>query len=164
LAVVARHRAARAIAAQQPPTLTAAQRSTLEVCADILVPGASAAGVAEFVAAMLARTDPWLCYRFVSLPIPILQFYQSALNEIERYCRQQLRRPLGELSQRAQNDFIGELARGLLQDWRGPPQALVYFVFRNDAVDALYSQVATYRQLHVPYMAHIMPPGAWPSV
>jgi hypothetical protein len=164
LGVAARFRAGRAAGTKQPLSLTASQRSTLEVCADVLVPGAAAAGVVEFVVTMLARADPWLCYRFVSVPIPILQFYQSALNEIDRCCRQSLHHRLGELSQRAQSDFIADLARGQLNDWRGPPQPLVYFIFRNDALDAFYGQVASYQRLQVPYMAHITPPRGWPSV
>jgi len=164
LAVLGRIRAGRSSEAERSLTLTSAQRATLKVCADILVPGAAAAGVVEFVVTMLARAEPLLCYRFVSLPIPIGQFYQSALSEIDRYCRQHLRHPLTDLSPREQSNLMGELARGQLQHWRGPPQSLVYFVLRNDAVDAVYGQVSTYRQLQVPYMAHIVPPVGWPLV
>lgn len=164
LAIAARIRPGLAAEPERSPTLTVAQRATLGVCADILVPGAAAAGVVEFVVTMLARPDPWLCYRFVSLPIPIVQFYRSALDEIDRYCRQQFRSPLSGLSQRAQSEFIGGLAHAQLKPWRGPPQSLVYFVLRSDAVDAVYSPISTYQQLQVPYMAHIAPPRGWPSV
>ena len=164
LAITARIRPGLATEPERSPALTATQRATLGVCADILVPGAAAAGVVEFVATMLGRPDPWLCYRFVSLPIPIGQFYRSALDEIERYCRQELRSSLGGLSPRAQGEFIAGLARAQLDPWRGPPQSLVYFALRSDAVDALYSPIAAYQQLRVPYMAHIAPPHGWPSV
>jgi hypothetical protein len=164
LAIAARMRAGRATEPERSPTLTVTQRATLGVCADILVPGAAAAGVVEFVAVMLARPDPWLCYRFVSLPMPIVQFYQSALDEIDRYCHQQFRSSLSGLSPQAQGEFVAGLARAQLNPWRGPPQSLVYFALRSDAVDALYSPSATYQQLRVPYMAHIAPPRGWPSV
>ena len=113
---------------------------------------------------MLARPDPWLCYRFVSLPIPIVQFYRSALDEIDRYCHQQFRSSLSGLSPQAQGEFVAGLARAQLSPWRGPPQSLVYFALRSDAVDAVYSPISAYQQLRVPYMAHIAPPHGWPSV
>jgi Gluconate 2-dehydrogenase subunit 3 len=164
LAIATRIRAGLATGAERSPILTVTQRNTLGACADLLVPGAAAGGVVEFVVTMLGRPDPWLCYRFISLPIPIVEFYRSALDEIDHYCHRQFRSSVGGLSPQAQSEFVAGLARAELPSWRGPPQSLVYFALRSDAVDAVYGTVSAYQQLGVPYMAHIAPPPGWPSV
>jgi hypothetical protein len=164
LFVLGRFRPGRAAEAEPRSALSASQRATLEASAEILVPGAAAAGVGEFVTTMLARQDPLLCYRFVSLPMPVARFYQAALSEIDRRCRQRHGAPFSELPAQKQSELISGLARGALEDWRGPPQSLVYFLLRNDAVDAVYGQVASYQRLQIPYMAHITPPRGWPPV
>ena len=146
-----------------PPNsiLSTSQRATLAAVADRLVPGAVAAGVVEFVSAMLAEPDPMLCYRFVSFPLPPVAFYTASLDAIEDLSRATLAKPTHELAPIEFQRLIGNILSPHPSGWHGPPGSLVYFVIRNDAIDAVYGGEDAYARLGIPYMAHIKPPGRW---
>lgn len=82
---------------QAEQALTVDERETLGAVADTLVPSSAAAGVADFVAAMLAEPDPRLCYRFVSFPIPPRAFYKLALASFDDLSHAMMGRPLNAL-------------------------------------------------------------------
>ncbi len=166
-AVLAAAAAARAASAAQGaraaplPVLSLAERSTLAAVANALVPGAAAAGVADFVAGMLERPDPLLGYRFTGFTLPAREFYRASLGAIEKACARHYGASTGEISAVELERFVRKLAHAQLQPWDGPPQALVYFVLRNDAIDAAYGVPDAYASLQIPYMAHIEPPRPW---
>ncbi len=133
-----------------PAIFTARERQTLAAVGEALVPGAAAAGIVDFVAAMLADADPMLCYRFVSFPMPPDAFYRAALGAI------------ADLSHGAVDaSVIARMLSPDLKGWQGPPPSLAYFVIRNDAADVVYGGEDAYARLDVPYLAHIAPPGRW---
>ncbi|MEI9995307.1 MAG: gluconate 2-dehydrogenase subunit 3 family protein [Rhizomicrobium sp.] len=133
-----------------PAIFTQSERQTLAAIGEALVPGAAAAGIVDFVAAMLADADPMLCYRFVSFPMPPADFYKATLAAIADLSHGVIDAAL-----------IGRMLSPDLKGWQGPPPALAYFVIRNDAADVVYGGEDAYTRLDVPYMAHIAPPGRW---
>ncbi len=133
-----------------PAIFTDKERRTLAAVGEALVPGAAAARIVDFVAAMLADPDPMLCYRFVSFPMPPLAFYKAALGAIAGLSR-------GPVDAAV----IARMLSPDLKGWQGPPPALVYFVIRNDAADVVYGGEDAYARLDLPYLAHIAPPGRW---
>jgi Gluconate 2-dehydrogenase subunit 3 len=137
------------------------ERATLAAIADTLVPGSSHAGVVDFVAAMLADTDPMLCYRFLSVPMPPLTFYKASLAAIADLSVKAMGRNPDALSANQRTALVGTMLSPNAKAWKGPPAALVYFVIRNDAIDAVYGDERAYARLDVPYMAHIEPPARW---
>jgi hypothetical protein len=141
--------------------LTAQERAILGAAADTLVPGSEAAGVVDFVTAMLAESDPLLCYRFVSFPLPPKSFYKLALASLDDLSHATAGKPFDTLALSERTHVAGKLLEPNLKGWKGPPAPLVYFVLRSDAIDALYGVEEAYAHLDVPYMAHIEPPRSW---
>lgn len=141
--------------------LSAGERTILASVADTLVPGSAAAGVVDFVSAMLADADPLLCYRFVSFPMPPRAFYKLSLASIAALSHAMTGKALGALPASERLRVVGALAGPDAKGWKGPPGSLVYFVMRSDAIDALYGVPKTYAHLEIPYMAHIAPPHSW---
>jgi gluconate 2-dehydrogenase gamma chain len=137
------------------------ERAWLAATADTLVPGAAAAKVVDFVAAMLSDPEPMLCYGFVSFPMPPEQFYRAALSAIADLSRRSRGKSPDALTPHEREELIGRMLAPKLSGWAGPPPGLVYFVIRNDAIDAVYGGEDAYERLDVPYMAHIAPPGRW---
>lgn len=146
---------------QAEQALTVDERETLGAVADTLVPSSAAAGVADFVAAMLAEPDPRLCYRFVSFPIPPRAFYKLALASFDDLSHAMMGRPLNALPPSERLRVVEKLVQPNVNGWKGPPTTLVYFVLRSDAIDALYGVQEAYTRLDIPYMAHIEPPRPW---
>lgn len=146
---------------QAGQVFTADERETLGAVADTLVPGSAAAGVTDFVAAMLAEPDPRLCYRFVSFPMPPKAFYKLVLASFDDLSHAMMGRPLNALAPSQRLGVVEKLAQPNVNGWKGPPTALVYFVLRSDAIDALYGVQEAYTRLDIPYMAHIEPPRPW---
>lgn len=146
---------------QAAAILTAEERAILAAVADTLVPGSAAAGVVDFVTAMLAEPDPLLCYRFVSFPLPPRSFYKLALASLDDLAHASTGKPFETLTLSERTKVAGKLLEPNPKGWKGPPAALVYFVLRSDAIDALYGVEETYARLEIPYMAHIEPPRSW---
>lgn len=140
---------------------TSHERRTLAAVAETIVPGAEAAQVVDFVAAMLADSDPMLCYRFVSFPMPPLEFYRASLDAIVDLSGKMGGHNPDGMAPAQRTALIGKMLSPDLRGWKGPPASLVYFVIRNDAIDAVYGDTDAYARLDVPYMAHIPPPRRW---
>lgn len=147
--------------AQTEETLTADERATLGAVADTLVPGSVAAGVVDFVAAMLGEPDPCLCYRFVSFPMPPKAFYKLTLASFDDFSHATAGKPLAALAPSKRVHVVEKFLEPNVRGWKGPPTSLVYFVLRSDAIDTLYGVQQTYAHLDIPYMAHIEPPRSW---
>jgi len=153
--------AKRAVSASARPVFDAEQSATLVAIADTLVPGAAAARIDAYLEAMLAREVPLLTYRFVGYPVAPQDFYRNALTALRSASRVMHGVGPAELEEPARIALVQSLASTAFTQWTGPPQALVYFVLRSDAIDAVYGIPAAYERLSVPYMAHIEPPAPW---
>jgi hypothetical protein len=153
--------AARTVPASAGSLFDAGQSATLVAVADTLVPGAAAARVEAYLEAMLAREVPLLTYRFVGFPLAAQDFYRNALTALTSASRATYGVEPARLDEPARISLVQSLAGGTLEDWNGPPQALVYFALRSDAIDAVYGIPAAYDRLAIPYMAHIEPPALW---
>jgi hypothetical protein len=140
---------------------TKQEHATLDAVADTLVPGAVRAGVTAFVAAMLAEPDPLLCYSLLSFPMAPAKFYRASLAAFDDLSRKAFAMTPDALTPADRAHLIARLLAPGTVDWTGPPASLVYFVIRNDAIDAVYGAEAAYTHLGVPYMAHIAPPARW---
>jgi hypothetical protein len=118
-------------------------------------PSPRAAGVAWFVDAQLSGppADSMLTLRYLDWPGPALDFYRSALAAAAPRA--------GDRSPAAIEALAAAMARGALQPWPGPPQPLVHFALRADAVDVVYGTEAGFERLGVEYLAHIAPERPW---
>jgi hypothetical protein len=154
---------AAAAAATALRALTPSEARALEVIGEGLVPGSVAAGLVEYVDTQLAgpALSSMLMGKYVGAPSSPREFYRGALEALERSARAQYSRPLDALTGVDVRALLAALAGGSLQDWRGPPAPLVYFVLRCDAVDVTYGTPQGFERLGVPYMPHIPPPPGW---
>lgn len=151
-------------AGASPVTLTELESSTLEAVGEALVPGARVAGIAQYVDSQLSAplADCLLAARLLGLAPPYVDFYKAALRAINECCARQWGSNLfADLLPARQGDFLRAMHSGTLTDWRGPPAAFSYFLFRNDAVDVRYGTEDGFAELGVPYMPHIAPVRRW---
>lgn len=146
-----------------PKVLSAGEARTLATFAEVLLPGATDAGVVAFVDHHLAVPAPesLLMLRYLDVPPPYADFYRAGLAALDRFTKGKTGRLFAELPP----DTATELVRGIAQTppaaWRGPPSPLLYFAVRADAVDVVYGTEAGFEKLGVPYMPHIPPPRPW---
>jgi hypothetical protein len=142
-------------------SLPADRVASLRAYADILVPGAAKAGIAEFVSAMLASDDPMLFYKYLDFPLPPAAFYTAGLTALDDLSMRRKARPYSGLVPGDMKAIAVALLDPNLEGWTGPPPFLFYLAVKNDAVDVVYGSEAAYDGLNIPYMAHILPPSAW---
>jgi len=145
-------------------TLTSPQAETLEAVGEALVPGAKAAGVANFVDQQLSvpPEQALLEARILNVRPPYANFYRAALGAIDRASHAKNNdRGFAQLSMSERNDFIDLMRQNKIEGWQGPPGPFVYLVLRSDAVDVVYGTVEGYAALGIPYMPHIAPTKRW---
>jgi hypothetical protein len=152
--------------AQKVPlkVLNADEAARLEAVSNALVPGARDAGVAHFVdqQCSVPPHEALLQIRISNARPPFVNFYRTALNEIDRQCKTSHGKPFAQLTAAEQLAFIGAMRQGKHPDWKGPPsQQAVYGAFRADGVDVVYGTVEGFERLNVPYMPHILPTARW---
>lgn len=155
---------AQARAANLPSrTLDAHSVTTLEALAETLLPGAAAAGLAQYLDHQLsgAPADSMLMIKYLDVGTPFVQFYRGGLQAAEAAASNQFGKPVAGLSPQESTHLLKQMSLDQLERWQGPPQSLFYFVLRNDAVDVLYGTQSGFELLGVPYMAHIVPPSKW---
>jgi len=141
--------------------LTPREARTLEALGDTLLPGAAEAGVAYYVDRQLASDEPLLMLRYLDYPESFLSFYRKGLSALEALSRRHHQRSFPDLTAPQQAELVGEVSRGNVDRWNGPPAPLFYFTTRNDAVDVYYGTVEGFERLGVPYMPHIEPKEPW---
>jgi hypothetical protein len=141
--------------------LPANRIASLRAYGDILVPGASNAGITEFVSAMLASDDPLLFYKYLDFPLAPAAFYTSGLVALDDLSIRRKKRPYAGLGRDDMKAIAGALLDPDLDGWSGPPPFLFYLAVKNDAIDVVYGSVAAYDRLNIPYMPHILPPTTW---
>jgi len=144
-------------------TFDDAQARTLDVLAEVLLPGSAAAGLAHYIDHQLSgpSADSMLMIKYLGLNPPFADFYKGGLAGAESAAQKQFAKPVSALAPQDAQALVAGMAKGDSPGWSGPPAGLFYFVLRNDAVDATYGTQAGYANLGVPYMEHIAPPTRW---
>lgn len=137
--------------------------STLEALAETLLPGSAQVGVAHYIDHQLAAdpAESLLMIKYLRVDPPYLDFYRSGLAAARAASLQNFGKSPAELDLQRRNTLVKRMAAGEADGWNGPPAPLVYFVLRNDAVDAMYGTPSGFEKLKVPYMPHITPPTPW---
>jgi len=143
--------------------LTNDEVKILETITEFLLPGAKAAGVANFVDHQLGvdPDDSLLMLKYFNYPPPYADFYRPALAELASLSKRMFAKDISKLSKTDAHKMIEAVRDGKTPDWKGPPPPLVYHALRNDAVDVVYGTVEGFEKLGVPYMEHILPPENW---
>lgn len=128
-----------------------------------IVPGADQAGLAHYLDHQLSAkaSESFLMLRYLEVPPPYADFYRPALASADRLAVARFAKPLPELSDTEASGLVSILANGNPEGWQGPPAPFFYFVFRADAVDAVYGTTEGFEKLNLAYLAHIEPPTAW---
>lgn len=146
-------------------SLDIARLARLSAWAETLVPGAEAAGVANFIAAQLAapRQSACLTLRYLDWAGDFPDFYRRGLDALERSAMATHGRGFVMLADADRAALAGRVASGSIDGWQGPPAGLFYFAVRSDAVDVVYGTVQGFARLNVPYRAHIAPVRPWPG-
>jgi hypothetical protein len=139
------------------------EATSLEAVAEALVPGARAAGIANFIdqQCSVPPHEALLTLRMADGKPPFINFYRAALKEIDRQCVAKHGAAFATLTAEQQHDVLNLLRQGKHEGWQGPGQGLVYGTLRNDGVDVVYGTVEGFERLGVPYMPHILPTKRW---
>lgn len=163
--VIAPLRAAAASHASSYDTLGVKRARTLDALGEVLLPGATAAGLSYYIdqQLQLPASRQILMIRYLGLTAPHTSFYTSGLDALDEWADARLRRSFAELPAAVAEEIVGTLAKNSPDPWSGPPASLFYFVLRNDAVDVVYGTKGGFAALAIPYMAHIDPPTTWPK-
>lgn len=143
--------------------LSESELATLESAADILLPGASAAGVGYFIDEQLSRdpNDSLLIARYLQVPPPYDGFYKGCVQALNGFAQIRHDKNFPQLPEALRQDIIASLFPQQPEAWIGPPSQLVYLCLRSDAVDVVYGTLEGFADLGIPYLAHIAPPSKW---
>lgn len=133
--------------------------------AEALVPGAAAAGAAEYLAAQLAlpRHENTLFLRYMDWPASHAAFYRDGLAAVDALARRRHGRGFSALDADARRSLVDAVASGQAEGWAGPPAGLFYFVTKADAADLVFGTRAGIERLGLDYRAHVEPPVRWPG-
>ncbi len=136
---------------------------TVESLSDALVPGARDAGVSHYVDHELASPSPRLMLRFAQLSGPLAPYYRGALAAFAGSMTSQGNGAFASLSPDAQRAVIEAVRTGTIKPWDAGAVAapIFYGMMRNDGVDVVYGSAEGFKNLDIPYMAHIMPKTTW---
>jgi hypothetical protein len=143
--------------------LTAGEVETLEALGEVMLPGARADGIANFVDSQLAAApaDCLLILRYFDWPPPYAAFYKASLAALDGAAKTQFGKAYATLPPEQADALAGQLLGGQVSGWQGPPPPLFYMAARSDAVDVVYGTVEGFKKLGIPYMAHILPETRW---
>lgn len=143
--------------------LTEAEAKTLSSFAEVMVPGAAAAGVVNFVDSQLTGPpdDSLLIARYFNIRPPHGDFYRSGLAALDAAARAKHKTSFSALQPAQALEMAATAFKGPPPGWKGPPAPLFYMCVRSDAVDVVYGTPAGFESLGIPYMQHIMPPRPW---
>jgi hypothetical protein len=144
--------------------LTADEAHILEILGETLHPGASEAGLANFVDYQLSvKPDDCrsLVKYFVNDP-PFDNFYRAGIKSLQAYSKAKFGASFIDLKDADRVALVKSIGRDSPKEWPFPPPApLFYMVVRNDTADVLYGTLDGFKRLGVPYMPHIVPPERW---
>ena len=145
-------------------TLKADEVAALQALGETLVPDAAKSGMAEFIDQQLSipAEEALLQARILNVRPPFANFYRAALGAVDKAAKaRHAGKAFAELAAAEQTAFVGDMRVGKIDGWQGPPGPFIFNVLRADAVDVVYSTVAGYEALGVPYMPHILPTKKW---
>ena len=143
---------------------TEEQTADLGRLADALVIGAQESGITHFIDQQLQRdgkSDCLLMIRYLGVPAPYKEFYLAGLSAAQVAATHKYNKPIAQLDDAEIESFISAMTNDALKGWQGPPASFFYFVLRADAIDVRYGTEKGFRDLNLPYMAHITPKTAW---
>ena len=149
--------------AAAPQVLSPHEAETLGHLAETMVPGARAAGIAEYVDSQLAAppTESLLIARYFGVQPPFRDFYAAGFTGLDAAATAAHGQPFAALPAEPALTLAASLLAGPPPGWTGPPAPLFYLALRGDAVDVVYGTQAGFEMLGVPYMEHILPPKRW---
>jgi hypothetical protein len=141
---------------------TSAEATDLEVLAEALVPGSTAAGIAHYLDQQLAGPPEasLLMGKYIGLQPPFGPFYRATLTAVRTELAMGDGQPSARATRLAQS-LQGAFTGKPFESWAGPPAGFAYFVLRSDAIDVVYGTPEGFERLGVPYMPHILPPPGW---
>ena len=145
-------------------TLKAEEVTALQAIGEALVPDAANSGMAEFIDHQLSipAEEALLQARILNVRPPFANFYRAAVGAVDKAAAARHGgKTFAALSVEDKRAFINDMRQNKIDGWQGPSGAFVYAVLRSDAVDVVYSTVAGYEALGVPYMPHIQPTKKW---
>ena len=144
-------------------SLKAAEAELIESLGETLVPGARAAGMAHFIDQQVSVSpeEALLEARILNVRPPYLNFYRSVVSAVDGAAKGLHGRVFSQLSDLERREFVNLMRQNKVEGWQGPPGGFVYFVLRSDAVDVVYGTEEGYKDLGIPYMAHIAPLKRW---
>jgi hypothetical protein len=149
--------------AAAPQVLLPHEAETLGHLAEAMVPGARAAGIAEYVDSQLFAdpSESLLIARYFGVLPPFCEFYTSGFAGLDAAAKSAHGKPFAALAAEPALALAASLLAGPPPGWAGPPAPLFYLALRGDAVDVVYGTQAGFEMLGVPYMEHILPPRRW---
>src|SRR3979409_1314453 len=128
-------------------TLTGGEGDMLEDLGETLVPGARAAGIADFVDQQITgpAEEALLQARILNVRPPYANFYRAALGAVDR-ASSALNggRAFAQLSESEQRGLVDSMRQNKVDGWQGPPGSFVYLLLRSDAVDVVYGTMEGY--------------------
>jgi hypothetical protein len=145
-------------------TLTPDEGATLDALGETLLPGAAAAGISAYIDSQLtlSAAQQTLMIKYLGVPPPFASFYQLGIKALDEFAIAKSQRVFTALVPAARLELLRVIGADAPASWSGPPAGLFHFVLRNDALDVVYGTRRGFASLGVPYMAHILPPTAWP--
>lgn len=147
---------------QQLRVLGPGEAALYDAWCDVLVPGAAAAGASHYLDTQLATPHPdtFLLLRVLANP-PFDAFYRGGIKGIDEESRARFREPFLALPGLKRREVVDAAATTSTIAWTEPVPSFFYFVSRADAVDVVWGTLRGFRELKVPYMAHIRPSKPW---
>ncbi len=140
--------------------LSPAQVKDIEKLGEVILPGATQAGVAHFLDQQLANDpqDAMLLAKYFGAPLPYADFYAAGLKVAGSMTGG---KTIEQLDAAGTKALVAAMAKpGAVVE--GFPIFLFYMCLRSDCVDVVYGTPAGFKLLNVPYMEHILPPeGNW---
>lgn len=129
---------------------------------DVLAPGAAAAGVSRYLDKQLAAPNPdtLLLLRVLANP-PLDAFYRGGIAGIDRESAERFGKPFVALAEPERRAVVDAAASASTAVWKEPEPGFFYFISRADAVDVVWGTLRGFRELCVPYLAHIRPREPW---
>jgi len=158
--------AGRARAEGAPPAqlrvLSRDEAALYDAWCDVLAPGAAAAGVSRYLDKQLAAPHPdtLLLLRVLANP-PLDAFYREGIAGIDQESAVRFGKSFVALAETQRRAVVDAAATASTTAWKEPEPSFFYFVSRADAVDVVWGTLRGFRELSIPYLAHIRPREPW---